>query len=559
MPTGGEILVDILKAEGVRHVFTVPGESFIAALDAMHRNADVQPVTCRNESGAAMMAEATGKLTGRPGVALVTRGPGAANAVSGVYVASQDATPMLLIVGLPPRSLEGLPAFQDVDLQAMFGGIAKWVVRVPSAARLASIMARAFHIAMTGPSGAVVVGIAEDVLSEIADAAAHQRTQHVAIAPQADALDKIRAELAIAERPLIVVGGSEWSEEAAQDLAVFAERFDIPVVAAFRRQAHIDNRHTCYAGHAGLALDPSLAAGLNASDLVIAIGTRLGDVTTQNFKYMSGKTPGQKIIHIARDAGSIASTVMATLAVPASAPRTAAALSHLALPKKSPPWAIWRRDLRAAYQASLKPQPTPGDVQLEYVTSALSNMLPEDAIVTNGAGNYAAFLQRYFCYKMYGTQLAPVSGTMGYGVPAAIAAKCAFPDRTVVALAGDGCFQMTSCELMTAIQFGLKIIVIIANNGTLGTIRMHQEQRYPGRVVATSLMNPDFVAWAEACGAMAERVETNGAFVPAMQRALAANRPAIIELMLDTDAISTRETITSIRRKSVAAPKQDTP
>lgn len=559
MPTGGEILVRILKAEGVKHVFMVPGESFVAALDAMHSNADVLPVTCRNESGAAMMAEATGKATGRPGVAYVTRGPGAANAVAGVYVAHQDATPMVLLVGLPPRHMEGLPAFQNIDLQALFGGIAKLVLHVPSAERMQPMFSRAFRAALAGPMGPVVIGIPEDVLSETAEPHAYPRTAPVAMAPQALEIDQIASALAVAERPLIVVGGSEWSEEAAQDLAAFAERFDVPVVAAFRRQGHLDNRHPCYAGHAGFAIDPLLAAGLNASDLVIALGTRLGEVTTQGFKYLSGKTPGQKIIHIAPDAGSATTTITATLAIPASAARAAAALSQRAPPDKQPPWGTWRRDLRNAYLASLKPQSTPGEVQLEYVIAALNNALPEDAIITNGAGNYAAFLQRYFSYKMYGTQLAPVSGTMGYGIPAAIAAKLAFPARTVVAVAGDGCLQMTSSELMTAIQFGLNIIVIIANNGTLGTIRMHQEQRYPGRVIATSLMNPDFVAWAESCGATAERVDSNGVFVPALQRALAAGQPAVIEVMLDPDAISTRETITSLRRKNVRVPTSDTP
>lgn len=555
MPTGGEILVEVLRAEGVRHVFTVPGESVIAALDAMHGHAAVRPVTCRNEAGAAMMAEATGKLTGRPGVAIVTRGPGAANTTAGVYVAAQDATPMVLLVGLPPSSMDGLPAFQSIDLEALFGGIAKWVVRVPSAARLQSTLARAFRAALASRPGPVVVGLPEDVLTDITDTVAAQftRTETARIAPQAAALDAIKTALAYAERPLVVAGGSEWSEEAAQNLAVFAERFDLPVVAAFRRQDHLDNRHPCYAGHAGFAIDPSLAAGLKASDLVIALGTRLGDVTTQGFHLLNGQTEGQKIIHIAPDAGGIQSTVSAALIVAADTALTVAELADLPLPGKRPPWGIWRRDLRAAYEASLKPQSTPGEVQLEYVIAALNKLLPEDAIVCNGAGNYTGFLHRYFAYKMYGTQLAPVSGSMGYGLPAAIAAKLAHPERVVVALAGDGCLQMTSQELMTAVQFGLNIIVIIANNGTLGTIRMHQERHYPGRVVATSLMNPDFTRWAESCGALGLRVESNGAFVSAMQQALKSDRLTVIELMADPEAISTRDTITSIRQAHAAA------
>lgn len=556
MPTGGQILVDCLKTEGVRHIFTVPGESFIAALDALHGETAIQPITCRCESGAAMMAEATGKATGRPGVALVTRGPGAANAVSGVYVAHEDATPMLLIVGLPPRRRDGLPAFQAIDLDALFGGIAKWVTRASSADKIADTLSRAFRTALSGRMGPVVIGIPEDVLSDNVEATRKQRSTAVALPPQPDALDAIKSALAYAERPLVVIGGSEWSEEAAQNLAVFAERFDLPVVASFRRQGHFDNRHRCYAGHAGFAINASLAAGLKAADVVIAIGTRLGDVTTQGFTLLSGAQADQKIIHIAADAGDPRSTIAATLAVPASPRLAAAALADLTLPGKRPPWGIWRRDLRAAYEASLKPQPTPGDVQLEYVIASLNAALPEDAVVTNGAGNYAAFLQRYFVYKMHGAQLAPVSGTMGYGLPAAIAAKLAYPQRTVVALAGDGCFQMTASELMTAMQYGLNIIVIIANNASLGTIRMHQEQRYPGRVIATTLTNPDFVQFAESCGAFAERVTENAQFVPALQRALAAHRPAVIELVTETEAISVRETITAIRAR---ASKPDTP
>ena len=555
MPTGGQILIDGLKTEGVRHIFTVPGESFIAALDALHGENAIAPITCRCEAAAAMMAEATGKATGCPGVALVTRGPGAANAVSGVYIASQDATPMVLIVGMPPRRMNGLPAFQSIDLDALFGGIAKWVTTVASADKLADTLSRAFRTAIDGRMGPVVIGIPEDVFLDEAIGQQTRRSIATEITPQAAALDAVKTALAHAERPLVVIGGSNWSEEAAQNLAVFAQRFDLPVVAAFRRQGHFDNRHPCYAGHAGFAIDPSLAAGLKAADVVIALGTRLGDVTTQGFTLLSGADREQKIIHIADDAGDPRSTVAATLTITASPRLAVAALADLALPGKRPPWGIWRRDLRAAYEASLRAQPTPGDVQLEYVIASLNSALPEDAIVTNGAGNYAAFLQRYFVYKMHGAQLAPTSGTMGYGLPAAIAAKLAFPKRSVVALAGDGCFQMTAAELMTAMQYGLNIVVIIANNGSLGTIRMHQEMRYPGRVIATTLSNPDFVQWATSCGAFAERVSENAQFIPALQRALAADRPAVIELTIETEAISVRETITGIRSRSQPAPK----
>lgn len=547
MPSGGEVLINILAAEGVRHVFTVPGESFLAVLDAMHSDVRVRPVTCRHESGAAMMAEATGKLTGRPGIALVTRGPGAANALAGIYVAQQDATPMILLVGLPPRPMQGLPAFQAIDIEALFGGIAKWVTIVASAEHLQRTVVRGFRMALSGRGGPVVIGIPEDILSDQVPAIAHVRTEPMRLPPQIDALDQIKQALAHAERPLLITGGSEWSEVAALDLATFAERFDLPVVASFRRQDHLDNRHRCYVGHAGFAPDRQLTAGIKASDLIIALGTRLGDITTQGFSLLNGSASDQKIIHIATDAGAPDSNVAAAQTLGASAVLSVAALAMLPLPGKRPPWGIWRRDLRAAYEASLKPQATPGDVQLEDVIAMLSQMLPTDAIITSGAGNYAAFLHRYFVHKSYPSQLAPVSGSMGYGLPAAIAAKLAAPQRTVVAIAGDGCLQMTSQELMTAVQFGLGLIIIIANNRTLGTIRMQQERRYPGRVVATSLMNPDFVAWAKSCGAHAERVETTDAFAPALERALSDGRASVIELVLDSEAISPVETITSLR------------
>jgi acetolactate synthase I/II/III large subunit len=556
MPTGGEVLVDILAQEGVLHVFTVPGESFIAVLDAMHSDTRVRPITCRHEGGAAMMAEATGKLTGRPGIAFVTRGPGATNAASGVYVAHQDTTPMIVFVGMPARALDGLPAFQAIDLTALFGGITKWVATVTSADKLPSVVGRAFRMACDGRCGPVIVGIPEDVLSETTSKPIYAVAESERRPPSEAALAKIRHALAYAERPLIVAGGSEWTAAAASDLAVFAERFDLPIVASFRRQDHLDNRHRCYVGHAGFAIDASLLAGLKAADLVIAIGARLGEITAQGFTVLNGKISGQSIIEISSDAGGPAGSLASTISVAASPTVSVSALATMSLPGKRPPWGIWRRDLRAAYEASLKPQPTPGDVKLERIIQILSETLPYDAIVCNGAGNYASFLQRYFVYKGYPSQLAPISGSMGYGLPAGIAAKLEKPDRTIVVLAGDGCLQMTGQELMTAVQFGLPLVVIVANNGALGTIRMHQERRYPGRVVATSLTNPDFVALAQSCGAYGERIATTDDFAPALLRALASQKPALLELALDTDAISPLDTITSIR---AAASKRDTP
>ena len=553
MRTGGEILIEQLARHGVAHIYMVPGESFLPVLDAVHGQASISPVTCRNETGAAMMAEATGKLLGRPGVALVTRGPGAANAVPGVYIAQQDSSPMVLLIGLPSRSLTDLPAFQALDIGAIFGGLTKWVTIVAGADDIASAIQRAFKIACCGRPGPVVLGLPEDVLS--------QRTSTGSVAPAAvESLDISAAKLgalgnflAGAQRPLVLAGGAVWTAQAAAALAEFSERFDVPVATSFRRQDHFDNRHLCYAGHAGFNMDEALSAAISASDLIIVLGDALGDVTSQTFKLLTGETRGQDIVHIALDPADAVSPFKATLDIIGSPVRAALALAQLRPARDHAPWAGWRKSLNAAYQTSLQPFATPGAVQLEAVITALSEILPEDAIVTSGAGNYAAFLHRYFVYKTYPGQLAPLSGSMGYGLPAAIAAKFACPQRTVVAVAGDGCFQMTAQELQTAVQFELDIVIIIANNRSLGTIRMHQEQRYPGRVVATTLVNPDFVAAAVAAGAMGERVTETSGFRRALQRALTARGPAVIELCLDTDAISPVATIASIRAISICA------
>lgn len=551
MPTGGEILIQQLASEGVKHLFTVPGESFISVLDAVHSDHRIRPITCRNESGAAMMAEATGKLTGIPGVAIVTRGPGAANAFAGVYVAAQDASPMVLLVGLPPRAMAERPAFQTIDLHSVFSSLAKWSAIIPDAASIPEFVSRAFRTALFGRPGPVVLGLPEDMLSETHDVTTRAPIQLSDIAPTAAHFAIVRDALAQAERPLVIVGGLPWSPSASAALVRFAERFDLPVACAFRRQDHFDNRHRCYVGHAGLSMDAQLFAGIRAADCVIAIGTRLGDITTQGFTLLNGQSQGQKLIHIASDASDPESAYTHALQISASSIAAVEALADLEPLGTSPPWGIWRRDLRAAYVASVKPQPTPGRVQLEGVIAVLSERLPETAIITNGAGNYAAFLHRYFTYKSYPSQLAPISGSMGYGLPAALAAKLAYPDQYVVALAGDGCFQMTGQELATAVQYAVPIVLIIANNGTLGTIRMHQERQFPGRVVATSLMNPDFVALAKSYGAAAKRITETAHFPEALDSALhiatTTQRPVVLELDLDVEAISPRETISDIR------------
>lgn len=548
MPSGGEILIEALAAEGVHHVFMVPGESVIAALDALHGETRIRPITCRHEGAAAIMAEATGKLTGTPGVALVGRGPGIMNAMSGLYVAAQDATPMVLLVGLPPRSTVGFPAFQAVDLAAVTGSLSKWTAIVPSPERLDAYVRRAFATARAGCGGPVVLGLPEDVLNEAAPHNITRRMDVLRPSPTEKQLEAIRSLLAHAERPLVIVGGNEWLAKAGTALMTFAQRFDVPVVTAFRRQSHVDNRHPNYIGHAGLNMDGAVAAALRIADVVIALGTRLGDVTTRGFSLLTDRQEGQTVVHIASEAGAPDTLYPHALALPVPAIEAALSLAQLDTPGKTPPWPIWRRDLRKAYEESLKPRPTPGRIGMEHVISSLSALLPEDAIVCSGAGNYAAFLHRYFVYKGYPSQLAPISGSMGYGLPAAIAAKLAHPDRCVVAIAGDGCFQMTSQELITAAQFDVPLIVIIANNGMLGTVRMHQERRYPGRVVATSLMNPDFVHLAQSYGALGERVSDTSAFAPALHRAMRSGRLAVIELSLDAEAMSPTQSLTDLRR-----------
>ncbi|MEW5963979.1 MAG: thiamine pyrophosphate-dependent enzyme [Pseudomonadota bacterium] len=545
MRHGGHIVVDQLRALGVRRVFTVPGESFLPVLDALFDRPDVQAIVCRHEGGAAMMAEATGKLTGQPGIAIVTRGPGATNAMSGLHVARQDQTPMLLLVGLHAQHDDNREAFQEIDIGALFGSVAKWTAVVRSLERLPELLARAWHTALSGRPGPVVLGLPEDVLAAESDAPVAPCSCVARPAPDRATMERVASMLATAERPMVIAGGPGWSEAAARDLASFATRFDIPVAAAFRRQDSIDNRHPCYVGHLGLAIDAPLAAGVRDADLVIAIATRLDEITTGGYDLL--RSPGQRIVHAHPCADEAGRSIPAALAVVATADAFTAALAGLEGPASPRPWAQRRRDLRAAYAAWSKPVARPRPARLASVVRTLSDTLPDAAIVTNGAGNYAAFLHRHFTYKRAGTQLAPASGSMGYGLPAAIAAKLASPEVPVVALAGDGCLMMTVQELATAVQHRAAIVVVVANNAMYGTIRMHQERTFPGRVSATDLVNPDLVALALSFGAFAERVDRADAFEPALQRAMASGSPALIEVVVDPEAITPAATLSEIR------------
>ncbi|MFQ6547166.1 thiamine pyrophosphate-binding protein [Aestuariibius sp. 2305UL40-4] len=546
MRHGGQILVDHLTAFGVSRVFCVPGESFLAALDGLYENG-IETVVCRHEGGAAMMAEAQGKMTGAPGVAFVTRGPGACNASAGVHVARQDSTPMVLFVGQIATGDRDREAFQEVDYRAMFGPLAKWVAEVDETERLPEYVARAFRVAVAGRPGPVVLALPEDVLSgmaEVPDRAVPPPDAEVGLEAAAE---RIAGRLAKAERPMIVAGGPLWSAQAAANLAAFAEAWQLPVAVGFRRQDYIDNRHPCYVGDLNVGVNPRLAARMKEADLLLVLGSRLGDIETGGYlRPAPGKAPA--VIHIHAGAEEIGRVYPAEMALVARAEPALRALVQVA-PRRS--WEAWRAAARADYEAWIAPQETPGDLKLENVISWLSDHLPEDAILTNGAGNYAAWLHRYFVYKRFGTQLAPTSGSMGFGFPAAIAASLEYPEKTVVCLAGDGCFQMTLNEASTAVQYGASVIVLVVNNGRYGTIRMHQEKTYPGRVSGTDLANPDFAALARAYGGAGWSVTRDADFADAFREAEAAEGLRVIELQVDAEALSTGQSLSAAREQAL--------
>jgi acetolactate synthase-1/2/3 large subunit len=529
MRTGGQIVVDHLVSQGVRHLFMVPGESFLGILDALHDDTRIEPVTARNEAGAAMMAEATGKLTGRPGVALVTRGPGAANAMAGVYVAAQDQTPLVLLVGLPARKHKGLPAFQKIDLARTFGALAKNVSIAETAAALPQHLAFAFRLAMSGRPGPVVLGVPEDVLFENARQPANTMSQLEAPKPTPEHLAALNTLLARADRPLVISGAPLWSKQAAQDLKTFAERYGLPVAAAFRRQDRLDNTHPLYAGHLGFNPDARLAAAVREADVLIVLGQCLNEVTTSGFSLVKDNE-AQKIILIAPDAETPDAPYVPDLAIPACPMRALEALAVMPTPGKTPPWSKWRTGLRSAYEASLAGADSASPLRLDLIMDELARALPDGAIVCSGAGAYAAALHRHYVYRGFPSQLAPNSGSMGYGLPAAIAAKLAHPELPVIAFAGDGCLQMTLQEIATAVQLDLPIVIVVVNNGVLGTIQNAQTARANPKVIATTLVNPDFAVLARAYGALGARITQTSQFAPLLKQALAANQPALIEL-----------------------------
>ena len=536
MRHGGQILVDQLRIQGVDRVFCVPGESYLAALDGLY-DSGIDVVVARQEGGAAMMAEADGKMTGRPGIAFVTRGPGATNASAGVHVAFQDSTPMILFVGQVASDQRDREAFQEVDYRAMFAPLAKWVGEVDRLDRLPEYVSHAFHVSQTGRPGPVVLALPEDVLS----ASAEVGDVPAAVLPSGAAAERdvaaVAEALAGAARPFLLAGGGNWSAAAAAALARVAEVAQVPVGAGFRWQDHLDNRHPHYAGDVGLGINPALEARIREADLILALGPRLGEIVTGAYTRLVPPVPSQRLVHVHADPDELGRVYRPEIAVAARPEVFVRQLAEaVSTPVADRMAAV--REARAVFEAWREPRESAGNVKMERVIAHLDAVLPEDAILSNGAGNYAAWLHRYYRYKAYRTQVAPTSGSMGYGLPAAIAAKLRAPAREVICLAGDGCFQMTSQEFATACQYKANVVVIVSNNGIYGTIRMHQERTYPGRVSGTEMVNPDFAALARAHGGTGLTVLRDAEFPDALAEARAAGRPALIELRTSPRAIS---------------------
>src|SRR5215213_6209477 len=539
--TGGQIVADQLVANGIEAAFCLPGESYLAVLDALY-DTPTRLITCRHEAGAANMAVAYGKLTGRPGVCLVTRGPGATQASVGVHTAAQDSAPMLLLVGQVARGVRGRESFQELDVPAVFGPMAKWAAEAGDPARLPELLARAFEVATSGRPGPVVLALPEDVLSGGARVADARPVRPAAPGVAPAGLARLRELLGGSRRPLVIAGGPGWTDAAAGDLRAVAEASRLPVAVSFRSQDTLDNRSPSYVGDLGVSQNPALADRVRAADLILAVGPRLGEITTAGYRLLEAPVPRQRLVHVHPGLAELARLYQADLAVNAPVGPFLAAWRSVP-PVKGDAWAAWTEAARANYQAWVRPWPAAGQA-----LAAMRERLPDDAVVASGAGNYSIWVHRFFQFRRHGTQLAPKSGAMGFGLPAALAAKVVHPERPVVAVAGDGDFLMCGQELATAVQHRLDVVVLVVNNGRYGTIRMHQERTYPGRVIGTDLQNPDFRALAEAYGAAAETVSDTEAFPAAFERALAAGRPALLDLRVDPDAIAPGLQLSALRR-----------
>ncbi len=542
--TGGRILVDQLVIQGCDRIFSVPGESFLAVLDALHDTPQIQNIVCRQEGGVTFMACADGTLTGRPGIAFVTRGPGATNASIGVHVAMQDSQPMILFIGDVDRGMKDREGFQEVDFAAMFGPLCKWAARIDDPARIPEYVARAFNVAMSGRPGPVVLALPEDMLCEDAAALDRPRVDPIVQAAQPDQMADLAARLNAAKAPVAIIGGAGWTPKAARDFQTFAERWGIPVAAGFRRQDAFANDSTVWAGNLGYGPNPKLVARIKAADLVLAVGARLGEATTDSYTLITPDHPRQTLIHVHPDPNELHHVYYADLAICADMTRFAEAAA--ALPAPATPSSAGA-EAHAEWRAWNTPAPFETRVDLGMCVAAMRDALPADTVICNGAGNFSGWWHRYWPYGGPGTQLAPTAGAMGYGPPAAVAAALRRPDRTVVALAGDGDFMMNGQELATAMQYGCNIIVIVVDNGVYGTIRMHQEREYPTRISGTALSNPDFAELARAYGGWAATVETTEAFAPALAEAKERSGLRLLHLKTDPERISAGTTISALR------------
>ncbi len=548
--TGGQILVDQLAVHGVHHVFCVPGESYLAALDAFHDSA-IKLTVCRHESAAAMAAEAVGKVTGRPGICFVTRGPGATNASAGIHIAKQDSSPMIVFVGQVGRAMRDREAFQELDYRAVFGTMAKWATEIDDAARIPEIVSRAFHTACNGRPGPVVIALPEDMLTDRVSVPDAHAFEPVETWPGLTDMSRLQKLLWAAKKPVALVGGSRWSEAAVAALMRFAERFALPVATTFRRGHLFDALHPCFAGDFGIGPNPKLLARVKAADLVLMIGTRMSEMPSQSYTLFDIPEPQMKLVHVHPGAEELGRVYHPALAINASPTAFCSALEGLQPPNEI----AWKGESDTAHADYLawsdKATPQPGAVNLGEVMVWLRDHLPADAILTNGAGNFAAWIHRFYRVRKYGGLVGPTSGSMGYGFPAALGMQTLFPKRTVVCIAGDGDFLMTGQDFATAVQYELPVIVVVSDNGLYGTIRMHQEREYPARVVATHLKNPDFAGYAQVFGGFGVRVEKTSDFPAAFEAAKKSRKPAIIQLMVDPEAITPGQSLTAIRDKAL--------
>ena len=554
LKTGGQLVVDALLTHGVRTVYCVPGESYLPVLDALYEARDrIRLIVCRQEGGAANMAEAFGKLTGEPGICMVTRGPGASNAAIGLHTAYQDSTPMILLIGQVGSDFVEREAFQEVDYRRMFGQSAKWVAQIDRADRVEEMMSHAFHLAISGRPGPVVLALPEDMLIAQAAPANLSRYQRIAASPSAAQLNQFQTLVSTGKRPLAMLGGSGWTARACSDILSWAEKNGIPLCTSFRCQDLVPNQHPLYVGHAGIGIASGLAEMIRQADPLIAIGPRLGEMTTGGYSLIRAPKPDQRLIHVHAGAEELGRVYQADLMINSGMPEFAQLLATLpALPAVSGNVSMqtWAQHGRSQFEADTQLGPASASLDLSAVITALESKLGDQTIVANGAGNYTGWVHRFWRYGGFRTQLAPTSGAMGYGVPAAIAAKLEYPDRNVVCFAGDGCFLMTGQEFATAVQYGANVLIFVVNNGMYGTIRMHQEREYPMRVWGTDLVNPDFAALARAYGGHGETVKQTAEFLPALDRAIASRKPSIIELVVDPHQITSRTTIQKLRARN---------